>query len=87
MGKSGVSAGDVVLMWDPVSTTVDGRPTEIKHYQVYASDVPFSREDVRDGLLAPMAIVDGSIFEFTPASQNRYYSVLAVDTRGNVSPY
>jgi hypothetical protein len=87
VGKSLSTPGNLVLTWQAVTTTVDGLPTEIKHYRVYGSDQPFKREEIRDGLLTPVATVPTGIFEFTPASQNRYYSVLAEDIRGNVSPF
>jgi len=87
LGKSETAPGDLVLTWQPVTATVDGWPTEIKHYLVYASDAPFTREDIRDAVLMPVDVIDTNSFEFTPASQSRYYSVLAEDIRGNVSPF
>jgi len=87
VAKSTVTPGDVVLSWAPVTTTVDGTPAQIKHYLIYAADAPFTREAIRDGLLSPTVVVGSSIYEFTPPSQNRYYAVLAVDIRGNVSPF
>jgi hypothetical protein len=82
-----VTPGNVVLTWVPVTATVSGVPAEVSHYLLYAADTPFSRGDIRDGLLPSPTMVTGVSTEITPPAQNRYYSVLAVDTRGNVSPY
>jgi hypothetical protein len=62
-------------------------PVVLEHYAVYIADQPFTRADIRDGLIAAAATVSTSSFELTPSLQNRYYSVLAVDTRGNMSPF
>lgn len=85
--RSATIQGNVVLTWLPVTTTVDGAPTVIAQYRIYASDQPFTRTDIRNGLLAPVATVTAPPYEFTPPPQSRYHSVLAVDTRGNLSPY
>ncbi|HXV77176.1 MAG TPA: C25 family cysteine peptidase [Candidatus Polarisedimenticolaceae bacterium] len=87
IGKDTEVPGKLVLTWSPVATTVDGSPVEVVHYLLYAADQPFSRADVRDGLLPAPTIVTTTSFELTPPMQNRYYSVLAVDGRGNVSPF
>ena len=33
-----------------------------------------------------LMMVGGTTVELTPAAQSRFYSVFAVDTRGNISP-
>jgi hypothetical protein len=87
--KSETIPGALVLTWSAAQQDLDGRPAQLSHYAVYGSDQPFSREEIRDGQLAPIVTVPApdTSFELTPPSQNRYYSVLAVDIRGNVSPY
>jgi hypothetical protein len=79
--------GDLVLSWSPVLLDLDGGPVALSHYAVYSSDQPFGREDIRDGLLPEPTTLSATTLEFTPPAQDRYYSVLAVDIRGNASPY
>ena len=76
-----------MLTWSAVNSTADGLPTTVSHYLVFAFDTPFSREDVRDGVVSPLASVQSLSFELQPPQQSRYYSILAVDDRGNVSPF
>jgi hypothetical protein len=87
LDKASLTPGNLVLDWQPVTVAVDGASTDVDHYLLYGSDVPFTREQIRDGGLSPMATIVGTSYEMTPAAQNRYYSILAVDIRGNVSPY
>ncbi|MCP3982456.1 MAG: hypothetical protein GY716_24400 [bacterium] len=82
-----VLTGEILLQWTPVTLTVDGRPTTIKHYLLYAADAPFTREDIRDGSGPAPVIVEGTSTQFTPPGQSRYYSVLAVDAWDNLSPF
>ena len=86
IGKS-ASPGNLTLSWVPVTGTASGEPTQVSHYLLYASDSPFTRLDIRDGVVGSPTMVSGTDTELTPPVQNRYYSVLAVDIRGNVSPY
>jgi hypothetical protein len=79
--------GDLVLTWSPVLLDLDGNAVALSHYAVYSSDEPFSREDIRDDLLPAPTTVPATTLEFTPPPQDRYYSVLAVDIRGNASPF
>jgi hypothetical protein len=80
--------GAVELSWSPVVTDFDGNPTAITHYLLYADDAPFRREDIRDGSVPQLggSIVGVSV-EIVPGPAARYYSVLAVDTKGNLSPF
>ena len=86
VARSTTVPGNIVLSWAPVTTTVDGAPAQIAQYRVYASDQPFTRTDIRNGLLTPVATVAAPPYEFTPPPQSRYHSVIAVDSRGNLSP-
>jgi hypothetical protein len=85
--RSATTEGAIVLRWVPVTLALDGTPARLSHYAIYAAELPFTRADIRDGLLpAPMTVTDPWL-EYTPPTQTRYYSVLAVDVWGNVSPY
>ena len=76
----------LLLSWSPVTLDFDDNPTQISHYELYADDVPFSRADIRD--MTPLVpVVPGESIAIVPAGPNRYYSVLAVDVRGNRSPF
>jgi hypothetical protein len=71
-----------------VTTDFDGNPTQITHYEVYAANAPFTRAQIEAGaidLLVPA--VAGTSVEIVPLGPVRHYSVLAVDTRGNRSPF
>ncbi len=83
----GVAPGSIRLEWDPVLLTVSDQPVQLSHYAIYSSTTPFSREMVRDGLVPLLTTTTNASIELTPVEPKRYYSVLAVDIRGNVSPY
>jgi hypothetical protein len=86
--RSTVTPGALVLSWSPVTTDFDDNPAQITHYEVHAADTPFTRADIEAGtpdLVVP--VVTGTSKEIVPASQSRYYSVLAVDAKGNRSPF
>lgn len=85
--RSPTVPGNVLLEWDPVIATLAGGPADVARYEIYASDQPFSRLDVEEGALAPLAVVEGTSLDLTPGAGDRYYSVLAVDVRGNRSPF
>lgn len=80
--------GNVVLSWNPILTTVTGDPLSLQHYLVYQSSLPFTHSAIRDGQLpdAP-TIVQGTSADLPAPAVKRYYSVVAVDVRGNGSPY
>src|SRR5262249_28460040 len=48
-----VSSPNLVLNWSPVGTDIDGNPTLVDHYAVYADTQPVSR--ARVNVLAPLA--------------------------------
>ncbi len=79
--------GNVVLSWNPVTTRLDGGALDLQHYEVYQSATPFSPAAVRDGVIPVWTTVTGTTLDVTPAASTRYYSVFAVDIRGNRSPY
>ncbi len=77
----------VLISWPAVTTDFDDHPLAISHYALYASDVPFSRADIRDGMPPLLSSITGVSVMLSGQTQNRYYSVLAVDARGNLSPF
>ncbi len=82
---SELAPGTLRLTWSPITRTTQNAPLVVDHYVVYAAATPFSRADVdgmipiRSGLQATTVDVD--------ASEGSYFSVLAVDARGGMSPY
>jgi hypothetical protein len=77
--------GTLRLAWPAVTTDTDGEPLAVDHYVVFGSATPFSRADtpfmtpIRPAVYATSVEVD--------ESEGDYFSVLAVDARGDVSPY
>jgi len=85
--SKGAVLGVIRLEWDPVLLGVTGVPVQLSHYAIYAASAPFSREAVRDGLVPLLTTTTNASLELTPTAPREYYSVLAVDIRGNASPY
>jgi hypothetical protein len=84
---STTTPGNVVLSWDPVLYTLDGVPIQLQHYAVYFSALPFSRAEIDTTPLAPVVTTTATSIELPPPGGDGYYSVLAVDIRGNASPF
>ena len=83
-----ITPGNVVLSWAPVTSAEGGGPTDLTGYRVYASDTPFSVHDIVGLPMTPIATLAGTSLEIAPAGgDERYYSVLAEDVRGQTSPY
>lgn len=80
-------ANSVLISWPAVTTDFDDDPLTISHYELYASDTPFSRADIRDGMPPLMSSITGLSVSLSGQGASRYYSVLAVDARGNKSPF
>ena len=78
---------ELLLSWPAVTTDFDGQTIAIDHYELYASDVPFTRDAIRDGLVGPPTQVSESSVRITPPAEDRHYSVIAVDAKGNASPF
>ena len=73
------------LSWSPVSTDVDGNPLVVDHYVVYGSQQPFSRTEISS--MTPVRDrVDATTVDLQ-GSEGAFFSVLAVDRRGSVSPF
>jgi hypothetical protein len=79
----------VNLSWPAVSTVFNpggaGEPTTISYYEIFASDQPLSRGALDAEI--PAATTTETSADLTLPVDHRYYSVLAVDTRGNKSPF
>lgn len=78
---------DLVLSWQPVTHDLDGRPLHVDHYNVYVAGQPFTRAQIRDGFVPITTTTAGTSVQVTPSASKLYYSVLAVDARGNISPF
>ena len=86
--KSSITPGNLILSWTGVDTVVlTSVPTAIDHYDVYVSDRPFTRAEVRDKLIGLLGSTSGTSIEIAPAAEDQYYSVVPVDVRGNESPF
>jgi hypothetical protein len=73
--------------WPAVTTDFDDRLLAIDHYEVYGTNHAFSRLDIKNGLVSLIASPSTPSFSVTAPSASQYYSVLAVDARGNKSPF
>jgi len=81
-----VLTGDTVrLAWSAVINDVGGVPTLVDHYQIHVNSVPAGRGSLGPtSLLMDTAALSADLV--LPAAPH-YISVLAVDNRGNLSPY
>jgi Peptidase family C25/Propeptide_C25/Fibronectin type III domain len=86
LGVSIPSAGVVRLTWTQVGTDVQGLPTLIDHYQIHESTLPFSRQSIGAGTLL-MDNVRVTSIDLSLTGNPLYLSVIAVDDRGNLSPF
>jgi hypothetical protein len=82
-----LSPTNLLLTWPAVATDFDGGAMVIDHYEVYARATPFTRADVRDGLVPLLISPAGPSVQITPPAGRQYYSVIAVDARNNKSPF
>jgi hypothetical protein len=90
LGISHLGPGAIRLSWSAVTTDVRGLPTLIDHYEVHSATAPFGREAIGPGTLLVDNIVDnmGSLSVDLSVTDNLlYFSVIAVDNRGNLSPF
>jgi len=77
--------GTLRLTWPAVTTDTGGEPLAVDHYVVYGSATPFSRADI--SFMTPIRAAVHSTSVDVLESEGDYFSVLAVDARGDVSPY
>ena len=80
-----LGGGLLRLSWSPVTIDRQGNPLAIDHYTVHGSPQPFSRADTE--LMTPLASFVTATTVDLPEGAEAYFSVLAVDNRGNVSPF
>jgi hypothetical protein len=90
--KSTTTPGNIVLTWPAVTTgfsptSTPGIPLVIDHYEIYARATIFTRANIRDGLVPLVTSTAAVTIELTPPAGTQYYSVVAVDARGNRSPF
>jgi fibronectin type 3 domain-containing protein len=74
------------LSWSAVTTDVRGLPTVISHYQVHRMDRPVGRASLGSNTLFMDNVTSTSV-DLPVLSGTTYFTVLAVDNRGNVSPF
>ena len=76
----------VHLSWLPVITDVQGLPTLVDHYQVHVTSTPVTR-----GQLGPSTLFQDNVtstsLDINLTAGAKFISVLAVDNRGNLSPF
>ena len=83
----GLGGYTLTVTWPAVTTDFDGLPLSINHYEVYGKSTPFTRADIANGLVPLLASPASASFSVTAPVANQYYSVLAVDARGNKSSF
>ena len=86
LGLTVPASGTVRLTWSAVTTDMQGLPTIIDHYQVYMSSTPLARGSLGPSNLA-MDNVRTLTVDLTASTSPLYFSVIAVDDKGNLSPF
>jgi hypothetical protein len=89
--RSTVTPGNIILSWPAVTTAFSpgvtpGSPLVIHHYEIYGRSTAFSRAEI-PATVPLVTTTTATSIELTPPSSTMYYSVLAVDARGNKSPF
>jgi peptidase C25-like protein/fibronectin type III domain protein len=81
-----VSPGTVHLSWPAIGTDIQGYATIIDHYQIYMDSQPLARS-----ALGPATLVQDNwhalSIDLSAPGAPLYFSVIAVDNRGNLSPF
>ena len=88
--KNGVA--NVILSWPAVTTAFSpgdtpGVPLSIVGYQIFARATPFTRADIENPAFLPLTTTPTVSIQISPPPGTQYYSVIAVDARGNRSPF
>jgi len=73
------------LSWTAVSQTVSGHPTTVVEYQVHGATLVLPRQSLSPASL--LGTVTGTTFSHLPVGPEYYYTVVAVDNRGALSPF
>ena len=83
-----VSPPVVRLSWPAVTTDLLGFPTLIDHYRVHRTGAPVGRGGLDSSTIFRDNILVTSVdLDLTGLSGPSYFSVLAVDNQGNLSPF
>ena len=82
---TGLPTGFLVLSWGAVSRDIEGLPTVVDHYEVYGNSSPFTRDQLLSNPL--LASVSGLSTKVLAPTTRFFYSIVAVDRRGNRSPF
>jgi hypothetical protein len=84
----GLGGYNLGFTWPAVTLDFDLRlPVVIDHYEIYGTDHAFTRTDIRNGLVPLLASPTANSWTTPAPATNRYYSVIAVDARGNKSSF
>ena len=86
LSVSAIGAGTFRLRWSAVTTDISGYPTLVDHYQVHMANRPVSRASLGPSTLVLDNVRALSADLSAPAGPI-YFSVIAVDNRGNLSPF
>jgi len=81
-----VTSSTVHLSWFQVTNDVEGYPTLISHYQIHVTATPVGRSGLGPATLF-LDNVTATTADLNLPSSPRYISVIAVDNRGNLSPF
>jgi hypothetical protein len=81
-----VAPSTVHLAWSPITTDVQGYPNLISHYQIHVTATPAGRAALGAATLL-LDNVGATTADLDLPANPRYISVLAVDIRGNLSPF
>lgn len=84
---SQVNATTLHLSWPAVTTDIQGLDTIIDHYQVHRTDRPVGRGSLNASTVVPgLDNVRALSVDLTVTPGASFFSVLAVDDKGNLSP-
>ncbi len=79
--------GMLRLSWPAVTATVSGKAATISYYRLHGATTPVPRSSANAGNLMMDNLVGTSVDVPDPGTAKFYYTVLVVDSRGNLSPY
>jgi hypothetical protein len=90
--QKSATPGNLVLSWPAVTTAFSptdtpGPALAIDHYEIYARSTKFTRADIQNQAVPLVNSTTNVSIELTPDPGTLYYSVVAVDARGNKSPF
>ncbi|HEY3176120.1 MAG TPA: C25 family cysteine peptidase [Candidatus Polarisedimenticolia bacterium] len=82
-----INGANIAMIWSPVTTDIDGGPTSINHYLLYGGAMPVDR--LRIETMTPLisGITGTSTQTPIPSGTMFFYTVIAVDAKGNKSPF